>query len=278
MNSLLWPTVSAANPCRVCGKTDWCALGDRAAKCMRIASAHPSKDGGWYHFYGGEVSRPAKIPQSRPVAPTIDAEAQIRRFAENTKQEDLDAYAGELGVNGHSLYCLGAAVTFGYNTWAFPMRDGNGQAIGIRLRNSFGKKWAVTGSRAGIFLPVNHDAERDRIAMICEGPTDTAAALTLGYFAIGRPSCNSGSEYVHAVINRLGIRRVVIVCDDDTRERPDGVKYSPGIDGARALAKELKVPHVIWPPGGAKDIREFLQRGGTKQMIDASLRNAIWKR
>ena len=69
---------------------------------------------------------------------------------------------------------------------AFPMHDGHGDVCGIRTRLADGSKRAVTGSRAGVFLTT---VPMDVPAVVCEGPTDAAAALALGFEPIGRPSC-----------------------------------------------------------------------------------------
>jgi hypothetical protein len=57
------------------------------------------------------------------------------------------------------------------------MNDGKRSVIGIRLRNDLGRKWAVTGSRQGLFLPGPHPGQT---VLIVEGPTDAAAAVDLG--------------------------------------------------------------------------------------------------
>lgn len=270
----LWPTVTSDNPCPICGKPDWCCFGDKVIKCMRLTSENPSRDGGWYHPYpGADYVRP-QLPK-RDVAPAIDAEALIREWSSDAKFADLNGFAKTLGVRGAALWQLHCCWSSWHNALAFPMSAWDGKMIGIRLRNARGEKWAVTGSRQGLFIPTS---QTQGLAMVCEGPTDTAAALSLGYYAIGRPSCNSNPEQIVSALKRLQVRRVVIVCDDDTKTRRDGTKWSPGIDGARALAKALKIPHAIWAPGGFKDIREYLCNGATHEMVESSLRNLIWKR
>jgi phage/plasmid primase-like uncharacterized protein len=170
--------------------------------------------------------------------------------------------AGALGVSAAALASLNAVYAPPHQAWAFPMKDGYGNAVGVRLRANDGRKWAVRGSRQGIFLP---ETEPQRRVYVCEGPTDTAAALTIGLFAVGRPSCNCGGAEIRTACQRLGIREAVIVADNDR----------PGLQGAARVAGELGVKACIFVPP-AKDIREFVQLGGTRQLIESELKNTVW--
>jgi len=172
--------------------------------------------------------------------------------------------AEKLGVSAESLLALDVRWAPPHRAWAFPMRDGEGNVIGIRLRAEDGRKWAVQGSRNGIFMPVQGYPIR---ALVTEGPTDTAAALTLGFFAVGRPACNCGGDLIKTALTRLNIHRAIIVADRDT----------PGQQGAQKLAKQIGVRSTIWTPP-AKDLREFLQAGGTRDVIDSEVSNFVWKK
>jgi hypothetical protein len=72
------------------------------------------------------------------------------------------------------------------------MMDVAGRVQGIRLRFSNGRKLAVRGGREGLFVPSGLAATNQ--LLICEGPTDTAALLDLGFAAVGRPSCAGGTR------------------------------------------------------------------------------------
>jgi len=69
------------------------------------------------------------------------------------------------------------------------MSNDFGKIIGIRRRLPNGRKISLTSSKTGLFIPA--DLSPEGLLLICEGPTDTAAALDLGFAAIGRPNCNS---------------------------------------------------------------------------------------
>ena len=142
------------------------------------------------------------------------------------------------------------------------MRDGYGNIVGIRLRNEHGK-FAVRGSRQGIFTA---DLPRQTTLFVCEGPTDTAAAVELGLFAVGRPNCCCGGPEIRSFARRHQCRRVVMVSDND----------KPGLDGARKVGVEINLPFAVYVPP-AKDLREFVRLGGTRNMIESTLNSTIWQ-
>jgi phage/plasmid primase-like uncharacterized protein len=147
------------------------------------------------------------------------------------------------------------------------MHDGRGQVCGIRTRNPDGSKRAVTGSRAGVFLAtVTTDAE----VMICEGPTDAAAALALGYEPIGRPSCTGQEIHVVDTLRRWGRDRTTICADAD----------GPGVSGATRLAEVLRAARIavrMVAPVGHKDLRDWWRAGARREHVDAAWSQAAWR-
>lgn len=105
----------------------------------------------------------------------------------------------------------------------------------------------------------------DGTLYLVEGPTDLAAAMTLGLFAIGRPSCIGNEQMIIEYVKRINARRMVIICDND----------DPGLRGAAKLQGMLPVLSCIYVPP-TKDIREFLNRGGDRRMIESSIRDLVW--
>lgn len=267
---MLWPCVSKETPCPICGNSAWCALGDYKIKCMRVQSSHASIDGGWYHDY---ADKPKKefVARERKEEKRIDALAIMREMIIDSnnigiKYENISSC---LGVSEHSLGLLETAWSRKHNAYAFPMRDGQANVIGIRLRHYDGFKWCVPGSHTGIFIPT---CDKQKVVYLCEGPTNTAAALTMGLFAIGRPNNTGGGEYISEYLNSIGVRRAVIVADHD--DKHNGLR--PGLQGAQLLKKKLRnVSTVIWTPS-VKDIRDFLIHGGTAQMIEDEIKSQVW--
>ena len=245
----------------------------------------------------------------------INATKLMRDWLAATTATALADFAASLGVSTPSLAAVGAAWAPPHAAWAFPMCDGYGNVVGIRLRNAHGK-FAVRGSRQGIFLgnwkkfqlqvesdstcdliapagnqqvnpsqtvanqanqssqptdsgglsvAVNTAGSRSRTLFVCEGPTDTAAAVELGLFAIGRPNCCCGGTEIKVFARRQAVSRVVVISDND----------KPGLDGARKVGGELKLPFAVYVPP-AKDLREFVWLGGTRAMIENTLNNTIW--
>jgi len=155
------------------------------------------------------------------------------------------------------------------------MRDGGGAVTGIRLRDGGGHKWAVRGGGDGLFYDPAMESAPE--LAVCEGPTDTAAALTLGLAAAGRPSCSSGVDALRALVRRLGCQKVTVIADhDDAKRRPDGSAWFPGVQGARSLASVLgRMTRIVVPP--AKDLRAWLIEGATRQDYEALAKSATWR-
>jgi phage/plasmid primase-like uncharacterized protein len=177
----------------------------------------------------------------------------------------VSTLADHLHLSVEALNEIGTVYAERFQAYAFPMLLPSGELAGIRLRNDQGKKWAVKGSKAGLFIPFN---AIKRLSMdpffVCEGPTDTAAALTLGIFAIGRPACLGQEKMVAEMVRTNRVRHTFICCDND----------GPGVRGAARLAQSIpgKVTRFC-PP--TKDLREFVEIGGTKELLCSLLKNMI---
>ena len=216
---------------------------------------------GWLHSTGGEIpKRPARMDPKPEV--TIDAARMMREFGEHEDFTLVKHLADVLGVTYHSLRSLGCVWASPHKAFAFPMFDGYGNATGIRLRSTDGRKWAVKGSHQGIFTPNSSPGQR---AIICEGPTDSAAAISLGMWAVGRPHCSGGVAEIKNLVRRCPIREAVIVTDND----------GPGRAGSELLIRHLSIPSalLILP---CKDMRKFLNLGGTLDDLNSIVDNLAW--
>ncbi len=269
-----WIRVSRASPCPICRRPDWCgvAADGSAAICMRVESERPARNGGWLHRLEEAPFRmPPPPPRRKPHdEPDIDFGPMHATWAGPTQADDLAHLAYALGVASEALRRLGAAWAPPHRAWAFPMRDGAGAVIGIRLRADDGRKWAVRGSRAGlIYEPVLAGTPP---LLVCEGPTDTAAAMTLGFAAVGRPSCRGQEDLLRRLLRKWQAD-VVIVADCD---EPKTGGARPGLAGARDLAVALRRPcKIIVPP--CKDIRQWLQLGAKAGHVTAAINDAAWQ-
>lgn len=256
--------VSRSNRCQVCGKPDWCmvARDGTAAICPRVPEGALKYLGesGYLHRLSDEVHTVVRQAVSRHIPveePTIDAAALMDEYREDMDEVALERLCERLGVSDAALQFLGIGWCNASDAWAFPMSDGAGEVVGIRLRNDTGKKWAVRGSRSGLFIPAVLTGEG--ALFLVEGPTDTAALIDLDVDVIGRPFCRGGNSYLQNFL-RASKRDVVIISDND----------GPGVDGAEALAKDLdgfaRTLKVIKPVMG-KDSREWKSLGLTKETL-----------
>jgi hypothetical protein len=240
-----WRRVTRAEKCPVCGKPDWCLLATdgTAILCQRIESQKRCGDAGWLHRIGSANGRPhvAMIQEAKRNG-VIDFAYLARTYARNSSGE-LSKAATSLGVSVASLRRLNA----GYDGEAitFPMVNEKQNVCGIRRRFADGRKLSVKGGKEGVF----RGYEETGPVVIVEGPTDAAAAITLGVQALGRPSCTGGTRIVAAL---LAGRTATIMADAD----------GPGLAGAARLAKQLGC-RVATPPDGHKDLRAWLRSGAT---------------
>jgi len=267
--SKVWPKFTKENPCPACGHHDWlCRAGERKFICCRVESAHASQDGGWYHDYTKSIPKPY-LP-ARKSAPAV-----VKNWQEENEHyvRSPDAeFAQIIGVSELSLEWLECGYSYDHSAYTFPMRCGDNKIIGIQLRGE--EKKCITGSRLGLFIP---QIDPQEVCFLPEGASDTAALLTMGYYAIGRPSCNTGTEFIKTALKRLGVHRAVIVADND-EIKSTGTR--PGFEGAKKLKRELGLMSVlISPPSPIKDVRQLLQRvglGTAKKIIDDLVSQKVW--
>ncbi len=261
-----WIRVSRSHPCLVCKKPDWCTACPalNLILCMRVQSDRPSGNamGGWLHSLNGEIDH-LPSPKPEPPKPKINVTELMRDWRKRTEPDWIRNLAFELGVTYQSLTALGVAWCAELRSWAFPMFSGWGEPVGIRLRANDGSKFAYRGSRNGIFLS---NMQPQSIAWCCEGPSDSAACISLGLFPIGRPSCNGSLPEVVTACKRLRVQRVAIVSDND----------DPGVNGSQALQNLLHIPSVVYVPC-AKDLRAAVRFGLTAGLVQSTIKNLIWK-
>lgn len=143
---------------------------------------------------------------------------------------------------------------------SWPMCDAGGRVIGVRLRcPKTAKKWAVSGSRAGLFIPADLKCTAGRL-FVCEGPTDTAALLSIGLDVVGVPSAGGAADLLARLVRDRGPVEVVVMADAD----------GPGRDGAERLAEALlpiRPVRVVSPPNGFKDARDWIGRGADRAIV-----------
>lgn len=291
-----WRRVSRREPCPVCGKPDWCGVSSdgAACHCMRVESPRPCAGGGWIHFLAERRDFAPRRGPKPPVRPRLfDAERAMACFRAEFERPDgggdlfdsLAEIGRDLNLRPADVDRLEVGRSAFHRAWAFPMRDGAGRVVGIRLREYGGsRKWSVSGSRDGLFhdpslAPTESYANgtRGREIVVVEGATDCIAGYALGLPCVGRSSCGAGADALRALCARLSVSRVTVVADNDRhRLRPDGTPWRPGVDGARALAASLgRAYRIVTPP--KKDLREWLYAGLTAEAFRAVADLQPWR-
>ena len=268
--------VNKAHPCPVCAKDSWCMTGTDIIFCMRVASPRQKTfaDGSTAYLHarnGTPLPRPVYLkPQESPINCRLILEKWDLLYGTRS----LEYLSKTLGVTRESLDMLGCVKSPQHSVWAFPMRDGLNYIIGIRLRHENGRKWCEPGSHNGLFIPQRINPQSELV--ITEGPTDCAAAISIGLYAVGRFNCSGGVYMINEFIKERRIGRVMIVADVDNDREINGVTVNPGIQEAMALSELLEVPSctVTLP---TKDMREFVSRGGTREAFNSIVSGLVWR-
>jgi hypothetical protein len=259
---LEYERVSRRVPCPVCGKPDWCLIArDRStAICARSCEGSEAVVGeaGYKHRL---TTSTEKVRHYEPFHPREEKRRDFGDMAMLLQQAAAATIvkdsAERLGVSVQSLRELGVGFHAVAGCLSFPMYDEQG-VCGIRLRRiEDGFKYAMIGTKNGVF----YQAGDVTTVVIVEGPTDAAAALTMGFASVvGRPFCKGGNSIVSSFLSVWGPDQVIIVADTD----------AVGLDGATKLADQLCDAHdvrLIEPTGGAADMRAWLRLGATKDDV-----------
>jgi len=260
-----WKLVTKREPCQCCAKPDWCLIKDDGteALCQRVESDKRWGDAGWLHKLTDPIPvYRAPKPKRKPEPPPDFGKLAWRCMDTLPDQDDL---ARQLGVSEESLGRLIYGYSKRHMCWTFPMRLPNGAICGILRRFRDGTKRTWKGSRNGLFVPTNLHAGLP--LWICEGPTDTAAMLTVGLEAIGRMGNTGGKAMLIEYVTRWKCRDIIIMADRD-RAGSDAERLT--LHGAESLAGELTGKHVrIVRPPGKKDARQCVQSGWTREVFEA---------
>ncbi len=264
-----WLRVTKRRPCPICSKPDWCliAVDGAAVICPRTpeGAVRQCGEAGYLHrLKPTDSRRPTRTWRVR-VNAAQDGNPEISGLAAEYRaavdKQKLANFARTLGVSPESLLRIGTG--WDGQAWTFPMVDATGTTCGIRRRFPDGRKLSLRGGHEGVFVPA--DLPDENPIVVCEGPTDTAAIIDLGFVAIGRPSCTGGSGILIKITRG---REVVIIADAD----------GPGQQGAHALASTLRLycptVRIITPPDGIEDMRAWRQAGATRDDVVAVIQLA----
>lgn len=173
-----------------------------------------------------------------------DRSAQFRR---QLRPGSLEKLAAKLGVSAESLDRLG--IGFDKHAYTFPMKSGIGEVVGIRTRPLKGGKLTMAGGHPGLFVP--EAVTPGNLRAICEGESDTAAALTMGVQAIGIPGAGSVVAEVCRYVSQAAVTTPCIVGDNDSAG-------GSSVESVKAALLAVDIPcKVLFPPPKYKDLRQW---------------------
>ena len=194
---------------------------------------------------------------------SISWEELSDKYRSNISPSSVLRLAEDWGVSSESLSAL--RVGFAENAYTFPMKNGDGAIVGIRKRpyKASHSKHGVQDSKLGLFIP--ESVSQANVQMICEGESDTAAAVTLGFAAIGRPGATVCQEdAVRFLSHKLNACPCIVADNNET-----------GTNGAGLLAAaliEAGIPcRLLRVPNPYKDLRDWLKNGLTTPDLVASI-------
>jgi hypothetical protein len=261
-----WRRVNRDKPCPICGKHDYCMVSKdgRVAWCGRSAgdprAFKSTSSGGWF-----KLDQPIDPPKAKAtehvVEPITDPTFWLdsARVYRDVLWRDMDAVhvvCKDLGLDPRTVSAMRIGWCGEYSAYSWPMWSAKDTLCGIRLRTRDAQKFAVPGSRNGLFLPHRDPRCFDsRTLWLCEGPTDTAAMHQLTGNAIGRPSATVGDDMIVRFVRRDQPYSVVICADNDD----GGVGLAGACVTRDKLLQQTDVEQVIIirPPNG-KDARDWI--------------------
>jgi len=265
-------TYKRVKQCPICGKRSCSVSKDGAiAICWRVIDGafKIGANGQGIHHLNSDVKLKASAVAPKPP---VDYEYWSRYIREGRMAYSAsDFKLGEkLGLSEESLGRIGVGLLSaktltgsmktscaGRFSWSFPMYNEFGRPIGIRLRSESGFKYAADGSRNGLTIPAGTVKPGGHMHVV-EGPTDTAAALDLGMDAIGRPMNVGLTDMIAACVMRYGPMRLTIITDRDAPDSKAHQATSRGANELRDVMPKSVDVLITYPPGTAKDLREYL--------------------
>lgn len=268
-----WIRAKRRNPCPICGRMKFCLLSrtnddvictkieEGSVKWLPEASGwlHREKDSSW------TPSTRAILPPhiEPPKIPTQKLECLDYEFRSSVNPMHLNELAQELGVSVRSLEIVGIGWFEDEGCWTFPLYDGSGTIVGINRRFPDGSKFVISGHRTGLYLPDDLPLDLSgEMLLICEGGTDLAAAIDMGFHAAGRFCCTHGCKQPADLLRRRRPGVVAIISDSKLQEQR----------GAQLLSDSLRfycdVIRLVIPPAGIQDLRAWASKGLTRTELE----------
>lgn len=213
-------------------------------------------------FSKEEVDKMSKKPTyyREKVVKKLTSDLIFKKMMRYWENRMMPNYPGDLVYQGSAHDFL---IGWTGKEYAVPGQNEDEAFTSIQYYSLNSKKWYEEGSVPGIFVP-NHGTFY-RPPLICEGVSDTAAALDLGYYAIGKPSALVGNDIIVKFLIKHNIDRIVIVPDTDEA----GYKGCENLQKI-LLTKDIEFDIISVEPW--KDLREFVEKEGkekAKELLNA---------
>lgn len=283
-------SVSRREPCPICGKPDWCirVVGEpRFARdgelydtlCNRIPNnREPITEALGYPYIAGDQPGGVigYVTKAVNEPPPPDWPAMHERFFLDAHYSIVQEHSESMGFEPNTLAMLRLGYSVHHKAMVFPMFDAEERVTGFRIRHGDGRKLSVPSSKNGIFLPAVSAANRTGPTVVCEGPTDTAAALQLGLCAIGRADALTTGNIARKWLDRRQGNPVIIVLDNEKQDMNPDQR-----DRIRRASESLATSLVlggfqVWmmtPPASHKDLRAWVTAGCDREAFLFKARN-----
>lgn len=254
-----WVRVTSRSRCTICGGDSWCVIAPSGWRyCMRDEHGKraPNGSGTLHPPEGGAAGgTPPPLPPRREKPSLVDWRAAHEECKAAIGDEQVLQLAASLGVDAIALRELGVGWREREGMFSFPMFDGTGAIVGLKLRSTDGRKLAVSGGHLGVMRRLEPD---DGLLLVAEGESDAASGLSFGFDSIATPGAGQCAETVAAYARD---RDCVIVADND----------EPGQRGAATIATAIrsvaKSVRIVTPP--TKDLRQWLNDGASREDVEA---------
>lgn len=279
-----WRRARRGDPCPICQRETSCSQSPGGLRFCWGASGDANGwkflrklDNGFSLYVHSDQARgdpePARHRGKCKPAQSDDKLTHEQLFSllerHRCKRTDWRFFADQLSIHPGGLSRIGAGRVPGRGPesaggyWLTPERDENGLLVGLQRRFDDGTKKAYPGGSRGLCYPFVTDGLNTSVILVVEGHSDTAAAVGLGLFAVGRPSNVGGAAPIakltqHAV-QRCG-SRLLLVGEND--RKPSGLW--PGKEGVEKVGTALAnflggEVFTAFPPAGVKDLRGWVR-------------------
>jgi len=262
-----WIQANKALPCPICGRTHYCSLNpdEGIVKCTQLSdgSFTQRKDAagmGFFHNHDfSDIVVPDTVVREVKPIPSWDRVIRMSLTAPRRHLRTLSRLLGgtpanlidcEIGFLTHKqIEDLGTTCNH-YGCWTFPMKNAQGKVIGVRLRTPDGFKYALKGSRNGLFYSTLSPTQP---VLIVDGASDAYKGHLHHLNIIGRPSSTTGNELLLELFKDLRPLYVDQLLDADDNENREHARST-----ANELLANLYHGSIFYPPRG-KDLREWLE-------------------